>query len=90
MSRGEPMLAPQKVMTWHGPNADELRALFHRLNNQLGIVLANAELLQSRVADEVSRSRVEQVIDGALQAMATVRELRGRIERESAGDEPAL
>jgi hypothetical protein len=53
-------------------------------------VLANAELLQSRVADETSRSRVEQVIDGALQAMATVRELRGRIERESTGDEPAL
>ena len=31
--------------------------LFHRLNNQLGIILANAELLEAKLADEISRAR---------------------------------
>ena len=36
----------------------ELRLLFHRLNNQLGIILAHAELLEAKAADEIeSRPR---------------------------------
>ena len=35
----------------------ELRLLFHRLNNQLGIILAHAELLQAKAADEMNRAR---------------------------------
>lgn len=35
----------------------DLSALFHRLNNQLGIILANAELLEGRLSDEPSRTR---------------------------------
>ena len=48
----------------------ELRLLFHRLNNQLGIVLAHAELLQSKVTDAPSRARASQVVASALEAMA--------------------
>ena len=33
----------------------ELRQLFHQLNNQLGIILAHAELLEKKAADETSR-----------------------------------
>ena len=40
----------------------ELRLLFHRLNNQLGIILAHAELLESKAADDMSRSRAAQVV----------------------------
>ena len=38
-----------------GESAD-LRLLFHRLNNQLGVILAHAELLESKAADDVSRA----------------------------------
>ena len=31
--------------------------LFHRLNNQLGIILANAELLEAKAGDEMTRAR---------------------------------
>jgi hypothetical protein len=61
-------------------DVEQLRAVFHRLNNQLGIVLANAELLEARATDPASRARAIQVVDSALQAMATVRELRARVE----------
>jgi hypothetical protein len=54
----------------------ELRLLFHRLNNQLGIILAHAELLETKSADGVNRARAAQVVTSALEAMATVREIR--------------
>jgi len=54
----------------------ELRLLFHRLNNQLGIILAHAELLETKSTDEMSRSRAAQVVAGALEAMSTVKEIR--------------
>ena len=55
----------------------ELRLLFHRLNNQLGIILAHAELLESKAAaDDTLRSRAAQVVASALDAMTTVREIR--------------
>ena len=56
----------------------ELRLLFHRLNNQLGIILAHAELLEAKSADEMNRSRAAQVVAGALDAMGTVTEIRRR------------
>jgi hypothetical protein len=59
-----------------------LNELFHRLNNQLGIVLANAELVEARARDEATRARAAQVIDSALQALETVRTLRREVERE--------
>jgi hypothetical protein len=54
----------------------ELRLLFHRLNNQLGIILAHAELLEAKSDDEMNRSRAAQVVAGALDAMGTVKEIR--------------
>ncbi len=57
----------------------ELGLLFHRLNNQLGIILANAELLEAKIADETQRARATQVVASALDALTTAKELRIRL-----------
>lgn len=54
----------------------ELRLLFHRLNNQLGIILAHAELLEARASDDTNRSRAGQVVTSTLEAMGTATEIR--------------
>ena len=54
----------------------ELRLLFHRLNNQLGIILAHAELLESKAPDDMNRARAGQVVSSALEAMGTAKEIR--------------
>ena len=54
----------------------ELPTLFHRLNNQLGIILAHAELLESKAVDDRDRTRAAQVVTSALEAMNTAKELR--------------
>ena len=54
----------------------DLGLLFHRLNNQLGIILANAELLEAKLHEENSRARAAQVVASVLDAMATAREIR--------------
>jgi len=61
----------------------ELRLLFHRLSNELGIILAHAELLEAKAVDQSSRARATQVVSSVLDAMSTVREIRdiGRAER---------
>ena len=46
-----------------------------RLNNQLGVILAHAELLEARPAT-IQRSRATQVVSAALQAMSLAREIR--------------
>jgi hypothetical protein len=56
----------------------DLRLLFHRLNNQLGIILSHAELLEAKSADEMSRSRAAQVVTSVLEAMGTAKEIRFR------------
>jgi hypothetical protein len=56
----------------------QLRLLFHQLNNQLGIVLAHAELLEAKAPDLVHRARAEQVIKSVLDAMGTAKEIRRR------------
>lgn len=55
--------------------------LFHQLNNQLGIILANAELLEARAGDDMSRRRAAQVVASVLDAMATAKEIRARISK---------
>ncbi len=57
----------------------DLRLLFHRLNNQLGIILSHAELLEAKAADEMSRSRAAQVVTSVLEAMGTAKEIRFKI-----------
>jgi hypothetical protein len=59
-------------------DAPDLGLLFHRLNNQLGIILANAELLEAKSTDEAGRARAAQVVASVLEAMATAREIRRR------------
>ena len=68
-----------------GSHADpELRALFHRLNNQLGIILAHAELLETKAVDDANRARAAQVVSGALEAMGTAKQIRQRAESTAA------
>jgi hypothetical protein len=59
----------------------DLGLLFHRLNNQLGIILANAELLETKSADDMGRARASQVVASVLDAMTTAREIRLRIRK---------
>jgi hypothetical protein len=63
-----------------GPMAEspDLRLLFHRLNNQLGIILSHAELLEAKATDDMSRARAAQVVASALDAMVTSKEIRHR------------
>ncbi len=65
--------------------AADLPALIHRLNNQLGIILANAELLEVQITDPAQRTRAAQVVSSALDAMAPKRDLRTLISLMSAG-----
>jgi hypothetical protein len=53
-----------------------VQLLFHRLNNQLGIILAHAELLEAKASDESNRARAAQIVSSALDAMTTAREIR--------------
>jgi hypothetical protein len=61
------------------PEAD-FRALFHRLNNQLGIILAHAELLEAKAGDEAHRARAAQITTSVIDAMGTARAIRQRID----------
>ena len=54
----------------------ELRLLFHRLNNQLGIILAHAELLEAKATDDAYRARASQVVSSVLDALSTARDIR--------------
>jgi hypothetical protein len=60
--------------------AADLRELFHRLNNQLGIILAHAELMEAKAADDGARARASQVVSSVLDAMGTAREIRSKTE----------
>ena len=66
---------PVSDRTATAPHPAELRVLFHRLNNQLGIILAHAELLELKSPDEADRARASQIVATALEAMGTSREL---------------
>lgn len=54
----------------------ELDRLFHKLNNQLGTILAHAELMERKAGDETSRARATQVVSSVLDAMGTTKEIR--------------
>jgi hypothetical protein len=61
----------------------DLSQVFHRLNNQLGVILANAELLEARLTDDTQRARAGQVVNGALEAISAVQDLRRVIGLQS-------
>ena len=58
----------------------DLPVLFHRLNNQLGIILACAELLEIKAVDDVSRTRASEVVAKVLDAMGTAKEIRHKTD----------
>lgn len=58
------------------------KELLHRLNNQLGVILAHAELLETKAQDSAQKARASQVVSAALQAMAVSRELRETVVEE--------
>jgi hypothetical protein len=62
----------------HSNNRD-LGELFHRLNNELGIILSHAELLEAKCEQDKNRSRASQVVAAALEAMGTARQIRSQV-----------
>ena len=69
---------------------EEVVRLFHRLNNQLGVILANAELLEHRLADDALRGRAEQVVSGTLEAINTAQQLRKEVLTATPVKNPAV
>ena len=59
----------------------ELRQLFHTLNNQLGIILSHAELIEVKAQDDAQKARATQVVTATLEALATARQIRLAIEQ---------
>jgi hypothetical protein len=57
----------------------DLSELFHRLNNELGIILSHAELLEAKCEQEQNRSRAAQVVAATLQALGTARQIRAQV-----------
>jgi hypothetical protein len=66
-------------------DAAELRQLFHALNNQLGIILSHAELLEAKSQDERQKARASQVVLAAVEALTTAREIRAAVDGVAAG-----
>ena len=58
----------------------ELRQLFHTLNNQLGIILSHAELIEAKAQDERQKARATQVVIATVEALATARQIRQTVE----------
>jgi hypothetical protein len=69
--------------------AAPLRLLFHRLNNQLGIILAHAELLEAKATDDIHRARAAQVVSSVLDAMTTARDIRTQTGAERPSEDRA-
>jgi len=58
---------------------DPLGDAFHRLNNHLGIVLVNAELIEQRSPDDTTRTRAADIVAAAVSALEAVRAIREHI-----------
>lgn len=69
-------------MTALGP----LPELFHRLNNHLGIVLVNAELIEAKCPDSGTRTRATDVVSAALAALEAVKEIRRTLPADLLAD----
>ena len=69
-----PCQKPSTVITQR-----DLSELFHRLNNELGVILSHAELLEAKCDQDKNRSRAAQVVAAALEAMGTARQIRAQL-----------
>jgi hypothetical protein len=72
-------IVPPGTSEAESAEAQSAEALFHRLNNLLGVVLVNAELLEAKAPDGAAQARAGQVVASVLDALATARALRQRI-----------
>ena len=54
----------------------DLRTLFHQLHNQLGIILANAELLESRSGSNDATVRASHIVSSTVEAIALADSIR--------------
>ena len=75
------MMAANRPLRTSVDDTPDIGLLFHRLNNQLGIILANAELLEAKAPDDMTRNRAGQVVSSVLEAMATARQLRQSLQQ---------
>ena len=75
MAQSTRRTTPQRNYPLVGVMTDS-KELLHKLNNQLGVILAHAELLETKAQDASQKARASQVVNAALQAMAVSRELR--------------
>jgi hypothetical protein len=57
-----------------------VRQLFHTLNNQLGIILSHAELIEAKAQDERQKARASQVVIATVEALTTARQIRQAVE----------
>lgn len=60
--------------------------LFHKLNNHLGIVLVNAELIEAKCPDSGTRTRASDVVQAAVSALNAVKEIRRQLPADLLGD----
>jgi len=65
------------------PSLSEVSRLLHGLNNQLGVILANAELLEHRLGDDANKVRAGLVVSGTLEAISTAQQLRQALVSKS-------
>ena len=70
--------------------SEDIGLLFHRLNNQLGIILANAELLEAKLEEDAARARASQLVSSALEAMTTAREIRLLLKTDNGQDSDTI
>jgi hypothetical protein len=82
MVRSTPRITPRrssKLKVTRLALTTDSKELLHKLNNQLGVILAHAELLETKAQDASQKARASQVVNAALQAMAVSRELREQV-----------
>lgn len=73
--------APSRRDVAPASESPDLSTLLHRLNNQLGIILANAELLETKLDAMGDRSRASQIVNSVVDAIGTARDIHVCIRR---------
>jgi hypothetical protein len=73
---GEPQLLGETKVT---ETPGDLRELFHALNNQLGVILTYAELLEAKAHDDSTRARAAQIVSATIEALGTSKKIRNSV-----------